>query len=172
MESSLSSTGCAVALQHDPQYFGHPRDSMDSAEHDKSHNRRPQAGPGTDVANDASDFGSIQSGVVVVNSPPNHLGCAEDCFSTDSIEKEVSSSRAPIGLSKLMLFVRRFSSLQNVHPAETFPLVLACGAVIQQIIFVAVQSTSLRSVLSNNCRAMAMITYPGTFERLGQQTRS
>ncbi|KAF2878516.1 hypothetical protein BDV95DRAFT_480361 [Massariosphaeria phaeospora] len=58
---------------------------------------------------------------------------------------------------------KRFSSLQNVHPAETFPLVLACGVAIQQIIFVSVQSTSLRSVLSNNCRGLAMITFPSLF---------
>ncbi|KAF2121294.1 hypothetical protein BDV96DRAFT_209112 [Lophiotrema nucula] len=58
---------------------------------------------------------------------------------------------------------KRFSSLHNVHPAETFPLVLACGAVIQQIIFVAVQSTSLRSVLSSQCRGLAMVTFPAIF---------
>ncbi|KAF1961290.1 hypothetical protein CC80DRAFT_577620 [Byssothecium circinans] len=58
---------------------------------------------------------------------------------------------------------RRFSALSNVHPAETFPLVLACGAVTQQILFVAVQSTSLRSYFSNNCRGLAMITFPAIF---------
>ncbi|PVI03862.1 hypothetical protein DM02DRAFT_212843 [Periconia macrospinosa] len=58
---------------------------------------------------------------------------------------------------------RRFSALSNVHPAETFPLVLACGAVLQQILFVSVQSTALRSVLSNNCRGLAMITFPAIF---------
>ncbi|CAI6334010.1 unnamed protein product [Periconia digitata] len=58
---------------------------------------------------------------------------------------------------------RRFSALSNVHPAETFPLVLACGAVIQQIFFVSVQSTALSSVLSNNCRGLAMITFPAIF---------
>ncbi|KAF1979129.1 hypothetical protein BU23DRAFT_448190 [Bimuria novae-zelandiae CBS 107.79] len=58
---------------------------------------------------------------------------------------------------------QRFSALRNVHPAETFPLVLACGAVLQQVIFVAVQSTSLNSVLSNSCRGLAMITLPAIF---------
>jgi hypothetical protein len=32
---------------------------------------------------------------------------------------------------------------------------------LQQIIFVAVQSTSLHSVLSNKCRSLSMFTYPG-----------
>ncbi|KAF2855055.1 hypothetical protein T440DRAFT_514105 [Plenodomus tracheiphilus IPT5] len=58
---------------------------------------------------------------------------------------------------------QRFSALHNVHPAETFPLALACGAVLQQIIFVAVQGASLRSVLSNNCRGFSMITLPAMF---------
>ncbi|KAF2826137.1 hypothetical protein CC86DRAFT_455723 [Ophiobolus disseminans] len=58
---------------------------------------------------------------------------------------------------------RRFNALQNVHTAETFPLALASGAVLQQIIFVAVQSTSLHSVLSNNCRGLAMVTFPAIF---------
>ncbi|OAL55487.1 hypothetical protein IQ07DRAFT_168845 [Pyrenochaeta sp. DS3sAY3a] len=58
---------------------------------------------------------------------------------------------------------RRFNALHNVHPAETFPLALACGAVIQQIIFVSVQGTSLHSVLSNKCRGLAMVTFPAIF---------
>jgi hypothetical protein len=56
---------------------------------------------------------------------------------------------------------RRFNSLQNVHPAETFPLALGCGAVLSQIIFVTVQGTALYSVLSTNCRVQAMATLPG-----------
>lgn len=58
---------------------------------------------------------------------------------------------------------RRFNALRNVHPADTFPLALASGAVLQQIIFVAVQSTSLHSVLSNKCRGLSMITFPGMY---------
>ncbi|KAH7125583.1 hypothetical protein B0J11DRAFT_309766 [Dendryphion nanum] len=58
---------------------------------------------------------------------------------------------------------QRFNLFHNVHTAETFPLVLACGAVLQQIIFVAVQSTSLHSVLSNKCRGLSMITLPAIF---------
>jgi hypothetical protein len=59
---------------------------------------------------------------------------------------------------------RRFNSLHNVHPAEAFPLALACGVVLAQITFVAVQSTTLSSVLSKNCRLLAMVTYPGTLQ--------
>jgi hypothetical protein len=61
---------------------------------------------------------------------------------------------------------RRFNALRNVHPADTFPLALASGAVLQQIIFVAVQSTSLHSVLSNKCRGLSMITFPGMPDKM------
>ncbi|KAF2274240.1 uncharacterized protein EI97DRAFT_131813 [Westerdykella ornata] len=57
----------------------------------------------------------------------------------------------------------RLKFLQSVHPAEIFPLVLACGAAIQQIIFVSVQATSLHKILSNRCRGIAMVTFPAIF---------
>ena len=75
--------------------------------------------------------------------------------SQESSEYALTSARLKL------TFHRRFSALHNVHPAETFPLALASGAVIQQIIFVAVQSTSLQRVLSDQCRSIAMVTFPG-----------
>ncbi|KAF2786454.1 hypothetical protein K505DRAFT_259881 [Melanomma pulvis-pyrius CBS 109.77] len=90
------------------------------------------------------------------------LGAFSLALSLLTVHRIISDARR-IASVQTPLRKKRFSSLQSVHPAETFPLVLACGAVIQQIIFVAVQSTSLRSVLSKNCRAMAMITYPAIF---------
>jgi hypothetical protein len=62
----------------------------------------------------------------------------------------------------VLTVTRRFNALHNVHPAETFPLALACGAVLQQILFVAVQGTTLHSVFSTQCRSLAMVTFPGT----------
>jgi hypothetical protein len=62
--------------------------------------------------------------------------------------------------------------LHNVHPAETFPLALACGAVLQQIIFVSVQGTTLHAVFSRSCRGLAMVTFPGTLHiRCDLQTK-
>jgi hypothetical protein len=61
------------------------------------------------------------------------------------------------------IFHRIFNFINGVHPAETFPLILVSGSAIQQIIFVAVQSTSLNTVLSSNCRGLAMISYPALF---------
>ncbi|KAH6642745.1 hypothetical protein C7974DRAFT_447440 [Boeremia exigua] len=79
-----------------------------------------------------------------------------------TVYRILSDARRAAAL-QVTLRKQRFNSLQNVHPAETFPLALACGAVLSQIIFVAVQSTTLYSVLSKNCRMLAMITYPAIF---------
>ncbi|KAJ8106611.1 hypothetical protein OPT61_g9422 [Boeremia exigua] len=79
-----------------------------------------------------------------------------------TVYRIVSDARRAAAL-QVTLRKQRFNSLQNVHPAETFPLALACGVVVSQIIFVSVQSTTLSSVLSNSCRMLAMITYPAIF---------
>ncbi|KAH3908562.1 hypothetical protein HBI56_215800 [Parastagonospora nodorum] len=79
-----------------------------------------------------------------------------------TVHRIVSDARRAAAL-QVTLRKRRFSALRNVHPADTFPLALASGAVLQQIIFVAVQSTSLHSVLSNKCRGLSMITFPAIF---------
>ncbi|KAF2744509.1 hypothetical protein M011DRAFT_408485 [Sporormia fimetaria CBS 119925] len=57
----------------------------------------------------------------------------------------------------------RSNLIHSIHPAETFPLVLACGSGLQQIIFVAAQSTNLNNPFSNNCRGLAMVTLPAIF---------
>lgn len=58
---------------------------------------------------------------------------------------------------------RRFDLLMNVHPAETFPLALGGAIVIQQLAFVAVQSTALNSVLVSGCGGVAQILFPSTY---------
>ncbi|KAF1937250.1 hypothetical protein EJ02DRAFT_62464 [Clathrospora elynae] len=79
-----------------------------------------------------------------------------------TVHRIVSDARRAAAL-QVTLRKRRFNALHNVHTAETFPLALAFGAVLQQIIFVSVQSTSLHSVFSKNCRGLAMVTFPGIF---------
>ncbi|KAH8712209.1 hypothetical protein GQ44DRAFT_742590 [Phaeosphaeriaceae sp. PMI808] len=79
-----------------------------------------------------------------------------------TVRRIVSDAKRAAAL-QVTLKKRRFSALQSVHPAETFTLALASGAVIQQTIFVVAQSTSLQSVLSNNCRGLSMITLPAIF---------
>ncbi|KAF1833121.1 hypothetical protein BDW02DRAFT_394790 [Decorospora gaudefroyi] len=79
-----------------------------------------------------------------------------------TVHRIISDARRAAALQVLPK-KKRFNALHNVHPAETFPLALACGAVLQQIIFVAVQGTSLHSVFSNSCRGIAMVTFPAIF---------
>ncbi|KAF2183962.1 hypothetical protein K469DRAFT_581621 [Zopfia rhizophila CBS 207.26] len=90
------------------------------------------------------------------------LGAFSLALALMTVHRIISDARR---VSAVQVSLRKpiFHFLANVHPAETFPLVLACGAVIQQTIFVAVQSTSLSSVLSNKCRGLAMITFPAIF---------
>ncbi|KAF2262916.1 hypothetical protein CC78DRAFT_295104 [Lojkania enalia] len=90
------------------------------------------------------------------------LGAFSLALALLSVHRIISDARRAAA-TQVPLRKRRFNAIHNVHPAETFPLVLACGAVIQQVIFVAVQSTSLHSVLSNKCRGLAMITFPAIF---------
>ncbi|KAF2491708.1 hypothetical protein BU16DRAFT_516199 [Lophium mytilinum] len=58
---------------------------------------------------------------------------------------------------------RKLGFLTNVHPAEVFPLVLASGIAIQDIVFITVQSTALDSLVIRGCRGIAMATYPALF---------
>ncbi|KAF2028580.1 hypothetical protein EK21DRAFT_101751 [Setomelanomma holmii] len=79
-----------------------------------------------------------------------------------TLHRIISDARRAAAL-QVTLKKKKFNALHNVHPAETFPLALASGVVIQQIIFVAAQSTSLHSVLSNQCRGLSMATFPAIF---------
>ncbi|KAF2810829.1 uncharacterized protein BDZ99DRAFT_508292 [Mytilinidion resinicola] len=58
---------------------------------------------------------------------------------------------------------KKLGFLLNVHPAEVFPLVLASGIAIQEIVFITVQSTALDSLVIKGCRGIAMATYPALF---------
>ncbi|KAF9701500.1 hypothetical protein EKO04_000206 [Ascochyta lentis] len=90
------------------------------------------------------------------------LGVFSLACALSTVYRIVSDARRAAAL-QVTLRKQRFNCLQNVHPAETFPLALASGVVLSQIIFVSVQGTTLHSVLSNSCRMLAMITYPAIF---------
>lgn len=64
---------------------------------------------------------------------------------------------------QITLRPRIFDFLANIHPAETFPLVLASGIAIQEVIFVTVQSTALDSLIVAGCRGVAMVVFPAMF---------
>ncbi len=55
----------------------------------------------------------------------------------------------------------RPSLLGIIGPAETFPFVLACGIVVQGIIFAVSQSNGLQGLLILGCRPISQTLLPG-----------
>lgn len=159
MACSLRPTGVAVSLQHDSQYLGRSRGSMDRDKHNPETNCDSAVGESSDTTNHASYHRSFQSGLDSADSLSHCVRRETISCSSSYAQEEVSKKN--IVRIHILTSVRRFNALHNVHTAETFPLALASGAVLQQIIFVAVQSTSLHSVLSTQCRGLAMVTFPG-----------
>ena len=64
-------------------------------------------------------------------------------------------------LNRLALTVDRKFCLSSIHPAETFPLILAIGIVTQGLIFAAVQGTGLKSLSTTGCEVTAQFMWPG-----------
>ncbi|KAJ6438586.1 Mediator of RNA polymerase II transcription subunit 19 [Purpureocillium lavendulum] len=60
-------------------------------------------------------------------------------------------------------FKLRPSLLSIIGPAETFPFVLACGIVVQGIIFAVSQSHGLQGLLTLGCRSVSQTMLPATF---------
>lgn len=57
-----------------------------------------------------------------------------------------------------------------IHPAETFPLVLSIGIVIQGLIFASVQGQGLGSLSINGCGTIAQIMWIGMFDLMFAST--
>lgn len=53
--------------------------------------------------------------------------------------------------------------IRTIHPAETFPLILAIGIVIQGIVFAAVQGQGLTSLFTTGCSVTAQFMWPGKY---------
>lgn len=64
----------------------------------------------------------------------------------------------------VVLTVNRKFCVSSVHPAETFPLVLSIGIVIQGLVFAAVQGTGLKSLFVRGCDFFAQFLFPGKFD--------
>lgn len=56
---------------------------------------------------------------------------------------------------------RKFCIL-SIHPAETFPLILAIGVLIQGLAFAGVQGNGLEALTTRNCGLIGQIMLPGT----------
>jgi hypothetical protein len=66
---------------------------------------------------------------------------------------------------------RRFGFLESMHPAETFPFVLAIAVTIQQSIFIGVQTTGLDSFAVDNCAVFASVLLPSKYRGFIQTQR-
>ena len=60
------------------------------------------------------------------------------------------------------LIPHRKFCVSSIHPAETYPLVLAIGIVIQGLVFAGVQGMGLESLFTNGCENIAQFMWPGT----------
>lgn len=56
--------------------------------------------------------------------------------------------------------VRKFC-VSQMHPAETFPLILNIGIGIQSIVFAGVQGTGLHSLFIDGCTTISQFMWPG-----------
>jgi hypothetical protein len=51
-----------------------------------------------------------------------------------------------------------------MHPAETFPLVLAVGIAIQGLVFAGVSGEGLQSLFTSGCTVIAQFMWPGMLQ--------
>lgn len=60
----------------------------------------------------------------------------------------------------LLLTMNRRSRL-TLHPAEMFPFIISTVVVVQGATFIGIQSSTLKEVISIDCRATAQVVWPG-----------
>jgi len=53
--------------------------------------------------------------------------------------------------------------ISKIHPAETFPLILAIAIIVQGLVFAAVSGEGLRSLFIMNCGVIAQFTWVGMY---------
>ncbi|KAF2397083.1 hypothetical protein EJ06DRAFT_160116 [Trichodelitschia bisporula] len=58
---------------------------------------------------------------------------------------------------------RRFEFLYELHPAESFPLLLGFGIVLQQFFFIWIQAAALKTVFVPKCPNTAQVVFPQIF---------
>jgi hypothetical protein len=51
--------------------------------------------------------------------------------------------------------------LSNIHPAETFPLIISAAIAVQGVIFLGVQGSGLGGLRAVNCQAISQVVWPG-----------
>jgi hypothetical protein len=87
-----------------------------------------------------------------------------DCYCTSRKYSNNEKSKYDSGRRLLEGFANQFGRkffLWAMHPAETFPLVLASGIVVQGIVFAVAQSFGLQALMIDGCNAIAQVVFPG-----------
>lgn len=96
-----------------------------------------------------------------------------DCYCTSKRYGNTSNSKYDFqdALSSYLayLYCRKFF-LWAMHPAETFPLVLALGIVVQGVIFAVAQSFGLESLMIDRCSTIAQFVFPGELPSCHHET--
>jgi len=65
------------------------------------------------------------------------------------------------GVGEALLTLGRKYCLSRIHPAETFPLILAISIIVQGLVFAAVSGEGLQSLFIMNCGTIAQFTWVG-----------
>jgi hypothetical protein len=96
-----------------------------------------------------------------------------DCYCTSKRYGNTSNSKYvfqdALSIHLAYLCYRKFF-LWAMHPAETFPLVLALGIVVQGLIFAIAQSFGLESLMIDSCSTIAQFVFPGTLPSCHYET--
>ncbi|KAF2840280.1 hypothetical protein M501DRAFT_931612 [Patellaria atrata CBS 101060] len=64
---------------------------------------------------------------------------------------------------QVVLRPKRFAFVDCIHPAELFPLIFSGSILVQVIVFIAVQSNALNSILVRGCDRTAQIIFPALY---------
>jgi len=88
-----------------------------------------------------------------------------DCYwASKRCNPKFKSSYVAFGRTKeFMLTGNRKFCISSMHPAETFPLILAIGIVLQGIAFAIIQAQGLSSLFIKGCSTIAQVMWPGTY---------
>jgi hypothetical protein len=89
-----------------------------------------------------------------------------DCyFASKRCNPKFKASYVTILHDRICADCGRKFCIKSIHPAETFPLVLAVGIVVQGLAFAGVQGEGLQSSNTTGCSLIAQFMWPGMWLR-------
>jgi hypothetical protein len=132
---------------------------------DKSSNQQFTPKQGTSYTDNARSFIGFQSGIALDDDSKSGERCKDGNCTKSSTTPEVRGRYRSTFECLLLITYRRFDFWKNIHIADIFPLALAVVLVVEQTVFLAVQASSLESVLVSGCSGIAQIMFPGISDR-------